>query len=282
MGEPLTSFGLPSHVLLWQAIFFTFLSFGVGIVGGAVGVALGTMRLPFLLLLGMPPPVAAGTNILVSTLSALTGSYKHLREGRVDSYVVAIQGIPAVIGAFIGGFASGWVHEGLLIFLAGVLVVWQGFELWLRAPQVKTETATPTNPQSRVQAKGLARWSTGRIIAEAMVGFGVGLLGGAVGLILGTLRLPALIAILNIDPRIAAGSNLVIGFLMGGFGWVGHVARREVDYPILTLMAITGMVGTYYGAGLTGRMGLRSLLYLMAVVLLLVGTLLIRDAFGRF
>lgn len=282
MSEPLTSFGFASDVLVWQAIFLTLLSFGVGIVGGAVGLALGTMRLPFLLLLGMPAPVAGGTNILVSTLSALTGSYKHFREGRVDLYVVAVQGIPAIIGAFIGGFASGWVHEGLLIFLAGILVAWQGIELWLRTSKEPSKPAVTNVSHVQHEAGGLARWTTGRITAEAIVGFAIGLLGGAVGLILGTLRLPALIAILNIDPRIAAGSNLVIGFLMGGFGWVGHVAQGQVDYLLLTLMAITGMVGTYYGAWLTGRMSLRNLLYLMAAVLIVVGTLLIRDAYGRF
>lgn len=278
MSEALSSFGLPSNVLVWQAVFFTVLSFGVGIIGGAVGLALGTMRLPFLLLSGMPPPLAAGTNILVSTLSAITGSYRHYREGRVDLYVVAVQGIPAVVGAFIGGFGSGWVHEGLLILLAGALVAWQGVELWLRAIKVERKTAFLIAEK----ATGFARWSAGRVAAEAAVGFGVGLLGGAVGLILGTLRLPALITILNIDPRIAAGSNLVIGFLMGGFGWIGHVVRAEVDYPILMLMGATGMAGTSYGARLTGKISIRSLLYLMAVVLLLVGTLLIRAAFRRF
>ncbi len=282
MTEPLASFGLPSAILLWQAIFFTLLSFGVGIVGGVVGLALGTMRLPFLLLMGMAPPLAAGTNILVSTLSAVTGSYRHYREGRVDLYVVAVQGIPAVVGAFIGGFGSGWVHEGLLILLAGALVAWQGVELWLRAAKIESKTTAPPVSLTSEKAVGFARWSAGRVATEALVGFGVGLLGGAVGLILGTLRLPALITILNIDPRIAAGSNLVIGFLMGGFGWIGHVARAEVDYPVLILMGATGMVGTYYGARLTGKISIRSLLYLMAIVLLVVGCLLIRDASRRF
>lgn len=282
MTEPLSSLGLPSEVLVWQAVFFTLLSFGVGIVGGAVGLALGTMRLPFLLLLGMPAPMAAGTNILVSTLSALTGSYKHFVERRVDPYVVAVQGIPAIVGAFLGGFAAGLAHEGLLILLAGVLVVWQGFELWLRAYKEPPKSATTDPLHAPAEARGLARWTTGRMVAEAVVGFAIGLLGGAVGLILGSIRLPALITILNIDPRIAAGSNLVIGFLMGGFGWIGHVARGQVDYPILIMMAATGMIGTYYGAWLTGKMSLRNLLRMMGVVLIVVGTLLIRDAYGRF
>ena len=281
MSEPLTSFGLPSDVLVWQAIFFTILSFAVGILGGTVGLALGTVRLPFLLLLGMPPRIAAGTNILVSTLGAATGSYRHLREGRVDFNVVAIQGIPAMMGAFIGGFAGGQVPEEILILAAGILVVWQGIELSLRARKgQKSSGATITPIDNRAQ--GFARWTTARIAAEAIVGFGIGLLAGAVGLILGTLRLPALIMILHISPQIAVGSNLVIGFLMGGFGWVGHLTRGKVDFPILTFMATTGMAGTYYGARLTGKMSTRGLLSLMAIVLVVVGLLLIRDAYGRF
>ena len=158
---------------------------------------------------------------------------------------------------------------------------WQGVELWGRARGVEKPKAesslTPPAP-----GRGFQRWSTARITAEGVAGFAIGLLGGAVGLILGTLRLPALIAILKIDPRVAAGSNLVIGFLMGGFGWVGHLTRGQVDFPTLILMALTAMIGTYYGSSLTGKMSLRSLLYLMAVVLVVVGTLLLRDAYFRF
>jgi len=276
---PLSAFGLPSPVPLWEALFLTVLSYGVGVLGGMVGLALGTMRLPFLLLLGMPAPVAAGTNILVSTLSAATGSVRHLRERRVDLRVVAVQGIPAVLGAFLGGFASGVAPEALLIALAGVLVVWQGVELLLRAWRERPRESLGGSHTHRA-SRG-ERWSAGRITVEAVVGFAIGLLGGAVGLILGSLRLPALITILGIDPRVAAGSNLVIGFLMGAFGWVGHVAKGQVDYPLLILMAFTGMVGTHQGARLTGTLSLRGLLTLMGVVLVVVGSLLLWDAARR-
>jgi hypothetical protein len=224
----------------------------------------------------MPAPVAAGTNILVSTLSAATGSVRHFRERRVDPRVVAVQGIPAVAGAFIGGFTGGWAPEALLIGLAGILVVWQGVELLLRARRDQPKAVA--SAAARSPSRG---WTPGRIAAEALVGFAIGLLGGAVGLILGSLRLPALITILGIDPRVAAGSNLVIGFLMGAFGWVGHVARGQVDYPLLVLMTLTGMGGTWQGARLTGKISLRGLLALMGVVLLFVGGLLMWEATRR-
>ena len=102
-----------------------------------------------------------------------------------------------------------------------------------------------------------------------------------VGLILGSIRLPALIRILRVDPRIAAGTNLFIGFIMGSVGWIGHVVQGQVDYPLLALMAGGAMVGSYYGARLTGRVSLTTLIATMGWVLLVVGTLLIWQAFRR-
>ena len=70
-----------SNLVLWQMLVLTAVSFGVGILGGFVGLALGTMRLPAMLLMGMPAPAAGGTNILVSSLASLSGALRHLREG---------------------------------------------------------------------------------------------------------------------------------------------------------------------------------------------------------
>jgi uncharacterized membrane protein YfcA len=94
-------------------------------------------------------------------------------------------------------------------------------------------------------------------------------------LILGSIRLPALVRILRIDPRIAAGTNLFIGFFMGSLGWVGHATKGEVDYPLLVMMGAAAMIGSYLGARLTGRVSLNSLILTMGVVLLVVGALLV-------
>jgi uncharacterized membrane protein YfcA len=114
-----------------------------------------------------------------------------------------------------------------------------------------------------------------RISTEAGVGFGVGLLGGAVGLILGSIRLPALVRILRIDPRIAAGTNLFIGFFMGSLGWIGHATRGQVDYPLLIMMGAAAMIGSYFGAKATGKVSLNTLILTMGLVLLIVGALLV-------
>ena len=61
MTEAIDVFGVTSDVELWQAIILTVVSFAVGLLGGFVGLALGTMRLPALLLMGVAAPTAGGT-----------------------------------------------------------------------------------------------------------------------------------------------------------------------------------------------------------------------------
>ena len=258
-----TTLGWGSDVLIWNAVVLTAVSLGVGLLGGFVGLALGTMRLPAMLLMGMAAPTAGGTNILVSSISSVFGAIRHLREGRVNFRLVLIMGGPAFVGAFIGGFMGGKVSETILLSAAGLLVLWQGVELRMRGRAVAASDDFVTS------------YSGKRMVLGGGMGLVVGLLGGAVGLILGSIRLPALIRVLKVDPRIAAGTNLVIGFVMGSVGWIGHAIKGDVDYQLLILMGSGAAVGSYYGAKLTGKVDLATLVGAMGYVLLMVGVILI-------
>ena len=268
----LQELGLPSEALLWQAALLTAMSFGVGIVGGFVGLALGTVRLPVLLFLGLPSTLAAGTNIIVSTASSLFGALRHMREGRVDLRVVLIMGVPSFGGAFLGGFYAGEAPEGLLVLVVGILVLWQGIELAAKARAASESAGGPGTAMADALGGGTSRRG-GPLVAAAM-GLVIGVTGGAVGLILGSLRLPGLIRVLGMDPRVAAGTNLFIGFAMGASGWTGHVARGQVDYPLAVLMGLAAVAGVNIGARQTGRAGLRTLLASMGAVLIVVGALM--------
>ena len=197
----------------------------VGVLGGFVGLALGTMRLPAMLLMGIGAPAAGGTNILVSSLASLTGAIRHLREGRVNLRIVLVMGVPAFVGAFIGGFGAGKVPAALLTFLAGPLVFWQGVELLARV-EVDTRISRSSGSAFAERPLGyIGLFTRNRMVLEGGVGLTAGLVGGAVGLILGSIRLPALIRILKVDPRIAAGTNLFIGFIMGSVVGLGTWPR---------------------------------------------------------
>ena len=166
-----------------------------------------------------------------------------------------------------------FVSERLLLGAAGALVLWQGVE-FLILVRNRRKTGGPHMFGADLEgAKG--DFTFNRMSLEAGIGFGVGVLGGAVGLILGSIRLPAMVRILRVDPRIAAGTNLFIGFFMGALGWVGHVTRGQVDYPLLVMMGVAAMIGSYLGARLTGKVQLDTLILSMGGVLMVVGALLI-------
>ena len=273
MTSSVTVLGFTSDLVLWQILVLTVVSLFVGVLGGFLGLALGTIRLPALLLMGVAPPIAAGTNILVSTVAALSGSARHLREGRVILRVVAMMGIPSVIGAFAGGFFGSQAPISLLLAMAGAFVMWQGVELHMRLRrQAIAARSTPGEVSSGKEPTGL---SPGRYALEGGVGLGIGLLGGSVGLILGTMRLPLLINVLKLNPRMAAGTNLPIGMMLGVFGFVGHGLRGEVDVPLLLAMGGAAAAGSAYGARLTGRVNMNTLVRAMSVILVVVGGLLL-------
>ena len=224
-----------------------------------------------MLLTGLNPQVAAGTNILVSALSAMSGGYRHLKERRVDWGVVLWLGVPSVAGAFVGGLFGGRFPAGILIGSAGLLVLWQGVEFFGLSRRLAAAEAGPVEPTVSASPRSSKRE---RGITGA-VGLGIGLLGGGVGLILGSLRLPLMIRIIRMDPRMAAGSNLVIGAALGLFGFAGHGIQGEVDLRLLLSMGLTGMAGSYLGARYTGRVSIRKLVLVLAWVLILVGLMLV-------
>lgn len=67
------------------------------------------------------------------------------------------------------------------------------------------------------------------------------------GLVLGSVRMPAMISILKLPTRIVIGTNLASSAVMGAVGAVGHLINNDIDFMILILMGPTAMLGGFYG-----------------------------------
>jgi uncharacterized protein len=89
-------------------------------------------------------------------------------------------------------------------------------------------------------------------------------------LILGTLRLPALIKYVGVSPYAAVGTNAAVGVVVGIGGLVGHLPSG-VDWDILAVGAAAAMPAAYLGARFTGRLDERQLLRAIAAILLISG-----------
>ena len=69
----------------------------------------------------------------------------------------------------------------------------------------------------------------------------IGLLGGLVGLILGALRMPALLKYVGETPARAVGTNMTVGVCVGAPKLRGVVAFRPI--PVRALAVAGGWVG---------------------------------------
>ena len=270
----LSDFGLPSDLAVWLATLLLALSLFIGVLGGLIGLSLGTMRLPAMLMLGVPLPVAASANIFVSSVVGITGSYRHFRDGRVKLLLVVIVGAPAFVAGFLGGYFSNQAPTNLLIALAGGLILWQGIELGLLAYRRRRNTNSEESPDDRLEGSS-GHFTAARTISGAGASFGIGLLAGAIGLVLGSVRLPLIIRVLRVDPRIAAGSNLFIGMTMGALGWLGHMLHTRPDLPLLVILLAPAVVGSYMGARFTGRISVNLLLLVMGCLLTASGCMML-------
>ena len=219
-------------------------------LGGAVGLVLGSLRLPALLVAASSPAAAAGTNIAVSASAALTAGATHARAGRVDWSVAAWMTPPSVVAAFLGGYFGGFLPDRILLVAIALLLTWNGLQLLLELREPR---------------------AAGRpLLAAVLSGAAIGLVGGAVGLILGTLRMPALLGSVGLDPHRAVGTNLFVGFFLGVFGFVGHALRLEVDWALLGICVAATVPAAWIGARLTGRLSARAVRRSVGVALLAV------------
>lgn len=217
-----------------------------------LGLVLGTLRLPLILVATGSPASAAGTNIAISAASAGAGGLRHVREGRVDWHVVAWMAPPSVVGAVVGALLADDVSETVLYAAIAAVLVWSGIDLALRPVTAR--------PRERL-----------RLLRGSAFGLLIGAIGGAVGVILGTLRMPALVRSVGLDVRRAAGTNLVVGFLLGVAGFVTHAAATGVEWSILGAGLAGAIPGGWLGAKATGRISEDGLRYALGVVLVVVG-----------
>lgn len=226
-------------------------SFVAGLLGSAVGLVLGSLRLPVILVASGSPAAAAGTNIAVSAVAALAGGIAHGRAGRVDWSLVRWMTPPSVAAAFVGGYFAHLLPKGLLLGAIAAVLFWSGLDLLLG---LRAEPSAPRRPRA----------------TAALVGGLIGLLGGAVGLILGTLRLPALIRGSGLVAHRAVGTNLVVGFFLGVFGFLGHLAQAEVEWAVLGVSLSGAIPGSLLGARVTGTLSESALRRAIGAVLVVV------------
>jgi uncharacterized membrane protein YfcA len=241
-------------------VIFALWCFLVAAGGGLVGLVLGNIRLPATLLVASSAAAGTGANLIISAAAAGTATIAHLRAGRVNRRLFAWMAPPSVAGAALGGYLSGVIPRTALLLVISAVLLYSGLDLLRWKP-----------PRRSAGAGGEAGETELNVRAAVTSGALIGLLGGVVGLILGSLRMPALLRLVGEAPARAAGTNVTVGFCVGIAGAVGHLPSTPPDWRVAAIGSAASIPGALIGSRLTGRLSERALVRAIAVVLLVAG-----------
>jgi len=247
------------------------LGLAIGFVGGLLGLVLGVLRFPLILTVaggaGATATMVAGTNIGISTLGAITAAIRHFRQNNVHFRIFAVMAATGAAGAFLGSMLTQQVPATLLFIIIGLIVSYEAYSLITSSKKDKTQQNVASKPNLGV---------------ESSIGLGVGFLGGMVGLVLGSIRMPAMIEVLKMEPKVAIGTNLATSSIVGAAGLTGHLFNGNVDFLVLGTMGSTAMIGGYIGARYTDRFSANTLKLLIGIVLVFVAVVMFLKAAALF
>jgi hypothetical protein len=275
--------------------------FVIGFVGGMVGLVLGVLRLAFIIL-GVESSissssssssssigVAAGTNIGVSTFGASAAAVRHFRQKNISFQTFLIMGATGSVGGFFGSIFTNYVPVNMLLGLIATIVLYEAIVIIKSSRKKKDEetsrsnnnedkknlnsihgpsSALPSNLSNPSNISGVLNKQF--IFTESLIGFGIGFVGGLVGLLLGSIRLPAMISVLKMETKVAVGTNLAASSLTGASSLVGHLINGNVNFLIMITMGPAAMLGGYMGAKYTGRFSEGRLKLIIGIVLIIV------------
>ncbi|MEK9675040.1 MAG: sulfite exporter TauE/SafE family protein, partial [Chloroflexota bacterium] len=207
---------------------------------------------------------------------SVAGSWPAILQQRIVYRVVIIIGIPAIAGSFVGGLYADIVSRQVLLTIVALLLVWSAVAMIVRATAEIRNTSHGDSPE---ETGGRGDLNPKTVTRESVLGFGIGVIGGAVGLALGVLRMPALVHVLKMKPALAAGTNLALTILVGASGFVGHLISGRFDWLLIAYIGVPAMIGMFLGSRMGGNIDPAKLRLVVGVVLLVVSPLVFYDAF---
>jgi len=191
--------------------------------------------------------------ILPDSRRVLATFRQDIRAGRINRTLFGWMAPPSVAGALVGGYLAGRVPKTALLLVIAAVLFYSGLDLLLRRPR-----------EARVRAE----FSRGAAVLSGAV---IGLLGGFVGLILGSLRMPALLRLVGESATRAVGTNLAVGVCVGVAGLLGHLPSAAPDWKLIAVGGGASIPAALIGARLTGRLSEPQLIRAIGFVLLVAG-----------
>jgi len=239
----------------------------IGFLVGLTGLGGGALMTPALILiLGMEPLTAVGTDLVYASITKMLGAWQHVRQRNVNWQLVMLLACGSLPGAFCGTLLLAYFEHlhlpvGHLLkpVLGVVLVAVALTTLWKTYGR-----ADHPPPAEACEIRCRRRW----II---LLGFGVGVLVSLTSIGSGTIVTLFLIVWFAMSIPRVVGTDLTHAVILLSFAGLTHLAQGHADLRIAGLMLVGSLPGVWVGAQFTGRLPDRTVKTVLAALLLISG-----------
>ena len=284
---------------------FTLMGLGiiVGFLSGLFGIGGGFLMTPFLTFMGIPAAIAAASQANQQVGTSLSGALAHWKRRNVDFQMAFILMMGSIFGTIIGVQLVGWLKSigqinlfivicyVTLLSVVGLLMFWESApHLFKRGHRDRT---APRAPKTAADGVPLLTQGWGSrtslainfpvsnlrvsLLLPLMMGLMAGLLVSMLG-VGGFVMVPAMIYILKMPPKLVNGTSLVQIIFTSSLATVLQcTTNHTVDLVLAVMLLMGSVIGVPFGARLSSRLPSEAARFLMALLILFVAALLLKD-----
>jgi uncharacterized protein len=261
----------------------------VGFLSGMFGVGGGFLMTPLLMMIGIPPTVAAASDSNQIVAASASGTYAHARAGSVDFKMGGL----LLAGGIAGGSLGVWLIKllralGQADFLISVTYVvmlggigaYMFFESLdgLRGTR-RTQRASGGGPSFYARIVRSLPWKVhfarSNVTLSVLMPLGLGVLVGALAAVMGVgggfIMVPVMVYLLRMPMHVVVGTSLFqILFTCINVTVLQASVNHTVDFVLALLLLIGSVIGAQLGAKVSRLLNADQLKILMAIIVLVV------------
>ena len=251
--------------------------FGVGLLVGLTGMGGGSLMTPLLILVvGVKPVIAVGTDIAYAAVTKTAGGLVHLRQRTVDVRLALWMAVGSVPSAVCGVVALEALQRAARDDFDEIVLAIVGTALVLSASAVLARSMV-AGRIAREERQTAALDGRARLTAVA-VGVAVGFVLGVSSAGSGPLIAVALIFLFRLAPRRVVGTDVVHA---AGLLWsvaIAHAVAGNVDYAMAGTILVGSIPGVMLGSRLCVKLPVTMLRLALGLVILGAGVALLARA----
>jgi uncharacterized membrane protein YfcA len=253
-----------------------FFGFGVGFLVGLTGMGGGSLMTPLLILVfGIKPVTAIGTDIFYAAVTKTAGGWRHLKLKTVNlglTFWMACGSVPsAIIGVWALDILKGELGDDLdqtvFAILASCLLVVGAITL-LRSFFLRNKVTERADFELHTRHKAAA------VGIGATTGFVIGLSSAGSGTVIAIM----LIAIYRLTPQRVVGTDVFHAAILLWAAGIAHIVGGNVDFSLAGNILLGSVPGVILGSNMSVKWPQGILRTALGVVLVAAGLALLGKA----